>query len=221
MSFLFKSLFYGNLGGWVILFKLSFFLICLGVVSLIVWSKQRKFVCKTCRKQIDLNETQCHNCGSSLTNSNTSIVAGTNTTFKKICILGTATMVCLFTISVVAVTQKISIGNLATGVYSGYHQLYVQNDNIWGVECKSALTDGSFRHIIEPDNIPANISVNSSSDSGTLILNILQNGTTESYEISNTDGEQIDLAWLIPDYEVRLSVEHTLAKNIHFVLDWS
>lgn len=220
MRFIFKSLIFG-VKTWGIALKVSLVLAILGVVLLIRGSKRRNLVCKACGNHVGASAKCCSKCGVALTDESTANTVGMSNKVKVIGSITTAIMLCVFGVSLFALTQNITIGNLATGVYSGYHQLYVQNENMWGVECDSALSDGSFRHLIEAGNIPNSIDVNSSSSSGTLILNVKQNGTTESYEISNTNGEQqLNLSWLEQGYDVQLSVEHTLVKDIYFVLSW-
>jgi len=221
MRFIFKSLIFG-VGAYGIVLKVSLVFTIFGVVLLILGRRRHNLVCKTCVNHVGSKVKCCSKCGVPLTDKNTANTVGMSKKVKVIGSLATAIMLCVFGVSLFAVIQNITIGNLATGVYSGYHPLYVQNESMWGVECDSTLSEGSFRHLIEADNIPNSIDVNSSCSSGTLILNVEQNGTIKSYEISNTNGEQqLDLSWLGQGYEVQLSVEHTLAKDINFVISWS
>lgn len=223
MSFFIKSLF-GNTPGytlWGAGLKLALLLACAAIVVLIVCSKRRRLFCKSCGKQISEHHKQCPECNTELAEETIGVKTGLSKKARTIGVLFTAIMLCLCAVGAIGLSQNITINNLATGVYSGYHQLYLQNDTMWGIECDSALSEGSFNHVIQGGDAPESITVRSSTGSGTLILNIKQNGTTESYDISNTDGEQqIDTAWLKPGQSIELSVEHTVADAVWFTLAW-
>ncbi len=140
---------------------------------------------------------------------------------QTICILAIAIFTCLSTISLITVAKNTTMNTMATGMYSNYHQLYVENENMWGIECKSALTKGAFKHVIDADSVPQNLTVDSSCESGSLILNVKQDGITKSYNVTNTEGEEeIELMWLKEGYKVQLSMEHTLVDNVLFTISW-
>lgn len=181
---------------WKVVLKLSILLVCFGIALLIVLLKHNKNAQNT-----------------------KGTVKGRR--LQTICILSIAVFACLSTISMVVVARNITIGNLATGMYNGYHQLYVENDNMWGIECESALTEGTFKHVIDAKSVPKSLVVDSSSESGTLILNVTQDGITKSYNVTNTDGEdELELTWLKEGYKVQLSIEHTLVNHVFFTISW-
>lgn len=219
MSFFFKSLLGGAIGYsiWGILAKISFLLCCVGIVLLILRSRRGNIVCKDCGQPTSSNGEYCYKCGIYLTEDK----AGTDKKGKRVCAIFTASMFCLFAFSTIAVSKNTTVGNMATGIYSGYNQLYMQNDKMWNIECDKALTEGSFNHVVLANDIPSEMVVEASCDNGTMILNMTQGEKIESYNITNTNGGQvIDLSWLESDTQAKLSVEHTVASGIVFLISW-
>lgn len=219
MSFILKALFMGNTeyAVWGVLLKVSFILVCIGILLLIMWSRQSKDTCKSCGQQVSSNENHCVKCGMNFTGHNTRA----NKKAKAICAIFTAILLCIFTVSIIFIAKHTTGGNMATGIYSGYHPIYVQNEEMWGAMCDKALTEGSFNHVVPAADIPSAIMVNASCKSGTLILNVKQDGIVESYNITNTNGQQkIDLSWLTSGADMQLGVEHTIASDVTFLISW-
>lgn len=220
MSTLTQALFGFNF--WGIAIKISLICICIGIVMLISWRKKHNAFCKKCKKRVSHSDTHCRNCGSQMNDDNKEIVIGISGKARVISVLSIAVLIGVLGLSIVAYASSYDFSGYATGMYSELHQLYTQNDSIWGVECKSALTGGTFNKMISvDDSTPTVLAIESLCDSGTLILNIKQDDRVESIDISSTNGEiQYDLSSFNGNSDIKLSVEHTTAKNIVFKISW-
>lgn len=167
-------------------------LVCAGVVLFIVWRRKNSIFYKTCKKT------------------------------RAISVLAIIVLIGITGLSVAAFANDYGFSGYATGFYSEFHQTYSQNNSIWGIECEKALTKGSFNKTITGNgSLPSCLTIESSCDSGTLILNIKQGGKVKSVDISNTNGEiQYSLSDFNNKEDLMLSVEHTTADNIRIKISW-
>lgn len=209
-------------GFWGISIKVLLICLCVSIVLLVSWRKKNNMFCKKCKKRVRNSASHCKNCGSAMTEDNTEIIIGISNKTRTISVLAIAFLVGMTGLSVVAFARSYNFSDYATGMYSEFHQIYTQNDSMWGVECKSALTEGSFNKTIAVNgNAPANLTIESSCDSGSLILNIKQDDRIESIDISNINSEiPYSLTKFNDVSDIKLSVEHTTAKNIKFKISW-
>lgn len=209
-------------GFWGGVIRIFLFLLCAGIVLLISWRKKHNMFCKTCRKRVCKSDTHCKNCGSPLTEDNTEMIIGINNKIRVISVLAIAVLIGMTGLSIVAFASSYNFSGYATGMYSNFHQIYTENDHIWGIKCESALTRGSFNKTIAINgNAPVSLTIESSCDSGLLILNIKQGDQVESIDISNTNGViQFNLTSYDDNSDIKMSVEHTTAKNIEFKISW-
>lgn len=207
---------------WGIAIKASLVCLCIGIVLLISWRKKNNVFCKQCKKRVHASDAHCKNCGAQITDSNTEVVIGVSGKSRVIGVLSVAILVGVLGLSVASYAASHDFTGYATGMYSDLRQTYKQNDQIWGVECKSALTEGAFNRTIAVNgDSPESLRIESSCDSGTLILNIKQGDRVDSIDISNTSGvARYSLADYEDNSDIKLSVEHTTGKNIQFKISW-
>lgn len=154
-------------------------------------------------------------------NSSKTINVVSNKT-RIIIVLFIAILIGTLGLSIVAFVTGHNFSGYATGMYSGLHQTYTQNDSIWGINCKRALTKGTFNKTIAVDGTaPTTLTIESSCDSGSLILNMKQDKKVESIDISNTNGAiPYSMISFDESSDIKLSVEHNAAKNVAFKISW-
>lgn len=211
-----------HFGIWGVIIRVLVMLVCAGIVLLIAWRKKNNTFCKTCKKRVHKFDTHCKSCGASMTEGNMETIIGVSKNTRTISVLALIILIGVTGLSVVAFASSNNFSGYGTGFYSDLHQTYTQNDSIWGIECERALTKGTFnKTIVGSGNLPLNLWIESSCESGTLILNMKQGDKVESVDISNTYGEiRYSLSDFDHNADIRLSVEHTTAENIRFKISW-
>ena len=194
--------------------------ICITIFMFI--RKTSVVICKYCKNEVGNQDINCPKCGQEMGNNTKEVVIKSNRNKR---------FIYAFVVSIVLLTScgilfsyvysEGYLGGLSTGLYSGKKELYLQSNNIWGVEIDDALTAGTLNKIIDvEDEKPSQLLIESTCTSGTLILNVVQDDKVKSIDISNTN-EQIkfDLSEY-SDNDIKLSIKHTGAKNIKFKIEW-
>ncbi|MBO1307182.1 hypothetical protein JZO70_13475 [Enterococcus sp. 669A] len=206
--------FWGNVA------KLLIILLCMVVIVVITWRKNNNTFCKTCQRRVKKFNKYCDYCGTEMTANNKAVIIGINKKHKitsaiAICVLSGALV-----FSVFQAINRFEFSDYATGMYSGYEQIYTNDDDTWRIECKKALSKGSFHQTIRMKKDSAKtLYIDAKSSFGTLILNVTQADKTEQVDISNTNGPfELDLSEFDTSSEINLDVQHTKVEDVHFTI---
>lgn len=207
---------------WGNLIKILIIFLCIAIIAVISWRKANNTFCKNCKRRVKKSHKNCNHCGTQMTPDNKEVIIGISKNTKVVSILAICILSIVTIFSVFQLFNNYEFSSYGTGIYTGYEQTYTKDENIWGVECKKALSDGTFHQTINTDNKSVKtLYIESESTSGTLILNIKQGDKTKSIDISNINGVlEYDLSDFYDDSKLELNVEHSKVENVHFKIYW-
>lgn len=194
------------------------------VVAMLVYiaRSSSRVVCKECKNDIQYKDKYCPDCGIEINSGGRETIMRNDK--RKVAIMGLSIAIVFLIVlggMIIYAKEEGYLNNLATGVYSEKRELFIENNNIWAMKFKSALSEGTLKHEIKVANKkPNKLKIKTSSESGTAILKIEQGDLVETVDISNTNGEiDYDLMNFV-DEDIQLRIEHSKLKEYSFYIEW-